>query len=98
MAALNHSAWVRFTNIVLAVGVLTGLYMVKFQKIADADLEAVIGHVMPDSAAAKAGIEDGDKIVRLDGKNNPTWEDVGMKEVESAYRPMHLTVERNGKR
>jgi regulator of sigma E protease len=87
-----------FMNVVLAVGVLTGLYMVKFQKISDADLQAIIGHVMPDSAAAKAGIQGGDKIVELDGKKNPTWEDVGLKEVTSAYRPMYVTIDRNGKR
>jgi regulator of sigma E protease len=80
------------------VAVLTGLYMVKFQKISDSDMQAYIGHVMPDSPAAKAGIQDGDRIVGLDGKKNPTWEDVGLKEVTSAYRPMYLTVERNGKR
>jgi len=87
-----------FMNIVLAVAVLTGLYMVKYQKVSDADMQAVIGHVMPDSPAAKAGITDGDRIVKLDGKVNPTWEDVGLKEMESAYRPMHLTILRNGKR
>ncbi len=87
-----------FMNFILAIGVLTGLYMVKFQKIADSDMQAVIGHVMPDSPAAKAGIEDGDRIVGLDGKKNPTWEDVGLKELTSAYRPMHLTIDRNGKR
>lgn len=87
-----------FMNIVLAVAVLTGLYMVKYQKISDADLQAVIGHVMPDSAAAKAGIQGGDRIVALDGKKNPTWEDVGYKEVTSAYRPMYLTIDRGGKR
>jgi regulator of sigma E protease len=87
-----------FMNIVLAVALLTGLFMVKFQKVPDAELQAVVGHVMPDSPAAKAGILDGDRIVKLDGKSNPTWEDVGLKEVASAYRPMHLTIERNGKR
>jgi regulator of sigma E protease len=87
-----------FMKMVLAVGVLTGLYRVKFQKISDSDLQAIIGHVMPDSPAAKAGIQDGDRIVGLDGKKNPTWEDIGLKEVTSAYRPMHITVERNGKR
>jgi regulator of sigma E protease len=85
-------------NIVLAVGVLTGLYMVKYQKVADRDLQAVIGHVIADSPAAKAGLQDGDRIVKLDGKSDPNWEDVGLEEVEGAYRPMHLTVERAGKR
>jgi regulator of sigma E protease len=87
-----------FMNIVLAVGLLTGLFMVKYQKVSDADMEAVIGHVMPDSAAAKAGIQDGDRIVRLDGKPNPTWDVVEMKEIASAFRPMHVTIERNGHR
>ena len=80
-------------NVVLAVGLLTGLYMVKYQRIPDADMQANIGHVMPDSPAAKAGIQDGDRIVKLDGKTNPTWEDVGLKEVTGAYRPMHLTID-----
>lgn len=87
-----------FMNLVLAVGVLTGLYMVKFQKVAEADTYPVIGHVMADSPAAHAGIVDGDRIVRLDGKDNPTWEDVALKEVSSAYRPMSVTIERDGRR
>ncbi len=85
-------------NIILAIGVLTGLFMVKYQKVADSDMDAVIGHVMPDSAAAKAGIQDGDRIVALDGRPHPNWDDIGMREVTSAYRPMLLTVERNGQR
>jgi regulator of sigma E protease len=82
-----------FMNIVLAVGILTGMYMVRFDQLADAE----IGHVMADSPAAKAGIQDGDRIVKMDGKSNPTWEDVEMKEATSAFRAMHLTIERNGK-
>ena len=88
-----------FMNVVLAVAILTGLYMVKYQRVSDADMEAVIGHVMVDSPAAKAGITDGDRIVKMDGKVNPTWEDVGLKEMASAYRAMHLTILRSdGKR
>ena len=84
-----------FMNIVLAVGILTGMYMVRFDQFGRT--QAMIGHVMADSPAAKAGIQDGDRIVNMDGKNNPTWEDVGMKEATSAFRPMHLTIERNGR-
>jgi len=87
-----------FMNIVLAVALLTGLFMVKYQKVADTDMQAVIGYVTPDSPAAKAGIQDGDRIVKLDGKKNPTWEDVELKQLSSAYRPLFVTVERNGKR
>jgi len=87
-----------FMNMVLAVGLLTGLYMVKFQRVSDADMQAIIGHVVPDSPAAKAGIQDGDRIVKLDGKENPNWEDVGLKEIAGAYRPMYLTIERGGAR
>jgi len=87
-----------FMNMVLAVGLLTGLFMIKYQKVADEDMQAVIGHVTPDSPAAKAGIQDGDRIVKLDGKNNPTWEDVGLKTITGTNQPMFLTMERNGKR
>ncbi len=86
-----------FMNVILAVGLLTGLYMVKYERVADEDMDPVIGHVMPDSPAAKAGLHDGDRIVKLDGKEKPTWKDVGLKEISSAYRPMYLTVERAGK-
>ena len=84
-------------NLVLAVALLTGLYMFKYQKVADEDMQAVIGHVMADSPAAKAGIQDNDRIVRLDDKKNPTWDDVAIKEIASAYRPMYMTIERGGK-
>jgi regulator of sigma E protease len=85
-----------FMNIVLAVSLLTGLYMVRFEKVSDADMEPIIGHVVADSPAAKGGIQDGDRIVKLDGKSNPTWEDVNEKEFAGAKRAMHLTILRNG--
>jgi regulator of sigma E protease len=85
-------------NVVLAVGLLTGLYMVSFPKLSQADEEAVIGDVLPDSPAAKAGIEAGDRIVKLDNQPGPTWDDVKLKETVSAYRSMALTIDRHGRR
>jgi regulator of sigma E protease len=82
-------------NIVLAVALLTGLFMVKYEKIADANMEPVIGHVLQGSPAAKAGLQDGDKIIALNGAPNPTWETVVLKEIEN--RPMSVTVARNGR-
>ena len=84
-------------NVVLAVGLLTGLYMVKYQKVVDADNGAVVGSVAPNTPAAKAGVQEGDRIVKLDGKRNPTWDEIILKEVESASQAMHITVERGGK-
>src|SRR5438876_8604135 len=55
-----------FMNIVLAVGLLTGLYMVKYQKLAEPEQRAVIGHITKDSGAAKAGLREGDRIVAIE--------------------------------
>lgn len=82
-------------NLVLAVVLLTGLFMVKFQK--PPDVHAVVGHVFPDSAAARAGIREGDRIVGLNGQRDPTWEDVTVKEVAGAGQPLQVLIERNGK-
>jgi regulator of sigma E protease len=84
-----------FMNVLLAIAVLTGLYMVSYEKFID-EGGAVVGHVMPDSPAAKAGIQAGDKIVRLNGKDNPDWEDIITREIESAQRSLTVTIERNG--
>jgi regulator of sigma E protease len=86
-----------FMNMVLAVALLTGLYMVKYQKVLDGDSAAVVGSVTPDTPAAQGGILEGDKIVALNGHRNPTWEDIILEEVQSANRSMHLTIERAGK-
>jgi len=84
-----------FMNVVLAIAVLTGLFMVSYEKVLN-EGGAVVGHIQPDSPAAKAGIQAGDKIVRLNGTDNPDWEEIFTKEIEGAGRTLTVTVERNG--
>jgi len=86
-----------FMNVILAVALLTGLFMVKFERLPDSDLRAPIAHIVRDSAAAKAGVQLGDRIIEIDGEKNPTWEDITLKERENAGRAITVTLERGGK-
>ncbi len=82
-------------NILLAVGLLTGLFMYQFPKVTNANGPAVVGHVEKGSPAALAGVAEGDTIIEFDGKKNPTWEDVVVKELTGAGKPFALQVKRN---
>jgi len=54
-----------FMNVVLAVGLLAGLFMVHYPKVPTVH-SPLIGYIAPDSAAAKAGLREGDRIVQID--------------------------------
>jgi regulator of sigma E protease len=83
-------------NIVLAVALLAGLFMVEFPKVANSN--STIGYVQKDSPAAKAGLREGDRIIQIDDERNPQWEDVAIKEASNAKRPIIVAVDRNGER
>jgi regulator of sigma E protease len=51
---------------------------------------------MADSPAARAGIQAGDKIVRMNGKDNPDWEDIIASEIGNVGRPLTVSIERQG--
>ena len=85
------------TNFILAVALLTGLYMFQYPKI-PMPPSPTIGEVAPDSPAAKAGIREGDKLVQIDGAADPNWETIALKTIASAKRPMDVWVERDGQR
>jgi len=71
---LSHPRWQRFIiaiagpamNIILAIGLLTGVYMVRYEHPVYLDQPAVIGWVLENSPAAKAGVVQGDRIVRIE--------------------------------
>ncbi|HEY6344057.1 MAG TPA: RIP metalloprotease RseP [Bryobacteraceae bacterium] len=84
-------------NVVLAVVLLTGLFMVEFQKF-PMPHDPVVGNVMPDGPAERAGIREGDRVVQVNNTTDPTWEDIGLTEIASARRAMQVWVLRNGQR
>ncbi len=102
---LSHPRWQRFIvalagpamNIMLAVALLTGVYMVHYEYLAYLDEAAVVGWVNPDTPADRAGIQRGDKIVGVDGVEDPTWEQVDLKSALSPNQPLKFTIERDGK-
>ncbi len=83
-----------FMNIVLAVGVMSWVYMAGLQEPAIFSQPVVVGWVAPSSPAAKAGILPGDKIIRLGNKKNPTWRDLRVITSTSAGNPLEIWVKR----
>src|SRR6266513_6168806 len=99
---MSHPRWHRFLiaiagpamNILLAIGLLTVVYMIHFEYPVYLDQPAVVAWVEPDSPAAKAGLQMGDRIARIDGIQNPTWEQVDPKVMLSPDQPLEITFQR----
>ena len=58
--------------------------------------EPVLGNVVEEMAAARAGLKAGDRIVTIDGKNVETWTDVVLNLRKAGTEEVTLTAERNG--
>jgi regulator of sigma E protease len=99
---LNHSRWHRFLiaiagptmNILLAIFLLTVVYMVHYEYPVYLDKPAVIDSVKQDSPAAQAGLQSGDRIVKVDGIENPTWEQLEPRVWLSPNQPLTVSIQR----
>jgi regulator of sigma E protease len=99
---LNHSRWHRFLiaiagpamNILLAIFLLTVVYMVHYEYPVYLDKPAVIDGVRKNSPAAQAGLQSGDRIIQVDGIKNPTWEQLQPRVWLSPNQPLTVTVQR----
>ena len=85
-------------NVVLALLLLTGLFMIRYERLAFQLEPPSIGYVAANSAAEKAGVREGDTIVAIDGEETPTWETVRLREITASYTTLNVTIERAGKR
>src|SRR5262245_4329998 len=103
---LSKPKWQRFLvaaagpamNMILAVGLIMGLYVYGTDVPEFLIGQAVINVVEPESPADKAGIHPGDQIVAFDGKEKPDWQDVQNTVLTSPGRALPITIEREGKR
>lgn len=101
---MSHPRWQRFLiavagpamNVLLAIAVLTGVYMNHFERPLYLDQPVDIGSVVPNSPAEKAGIRSGDRIIQAQSLQNPTWAQLEPKVYMSANQEMEITVQRNG--
>src|SRR5579883_501748 len=101
---LSKPKWQRFLvasagpamNVILAVGLIAGLYMHGTDVPEFMLGQAVVNIVDQGSAAERAGIRPGDVIASFDGKTNPNWEEVQNTVLINPGRPLPITVERNG--
>lgn len=83
-------------NIMLAIAIPMFLAMYFYQEARYYSEPAIVGSVTLGSAAEKAGILPGDKIIKLDSLENPTWRQVELKTTNNADIELKLTLERNG--
>ena len=110
-ALTSHPRWQRIliglagpsANFVLALGLMTGFYMLHNEVPLYEDQPVALDWVVPGSAAANAGVQPGDHIVSFDRIENPTWEQVyehTALELQSISHdrtiPVPLVVERGG--
>jgi regulator of sigma E protease len=58
---------------------------------------AVLGKVLPDSAAQEAGLRQGDRVLAVNGTPVRTWYDFTGQVVPNAGKPLALEIERDGR-
>ena len=81
-------------NFILPIILFSGIFMVegRMQLVN----EPVLGNVVEEMAAARAGLKADDRIVTIDGKNVETWTDVVLNLRKAGTEEVTLTAERNG--
>ena len=100
---MNKPRWQRFfiaiagptMNVLLAIALLTALYTVHYEHADFEDQPVVVGVVEPNSPAALAGLQPGDRIIRLGNKQNPTWDDAATEVALDAGQPLEIAVQRD---
>ena len=105
-ALTSHPRWQRVIiglagpcgNFVLALVLMTGFYMLHNEVPVFYDQPVTLDWILPGSAAATAGFEPQDHVVRYDNQDNPTWEQMNVRSILNLNHTVPVIVERNGQR
>jgi regulator of sigma E protease len=101
---MSKTKWQRFQillagpamNMILAVLVLALVLMQGDRVLAFLSKPAVIGAVQAQSAAAAAGLQPGDEIVKINGRAISTWEELDMAVSSKPELDVEFVVKRGG--
>ncbi|MDX2042182.1 MAG: RIP metalloprotease RseP [Acidobacteriota bacterium] len=99
----SHPKWKRFLvalagpafNIATALLIPTIGVLVGFHDSASSR-HPVVGYVQKDSAAQKAGLQPGDKILAIEDNDRVTWNKLRLEVILRYGEPIPLKIERNG--
>ena len=64
----------------------------------DPDIQPIIGKVLPDGAAARAGFQSGDRLIAANGQSVANWQDWVQMVRQHPSKPLRIEYERHGQR
>jgi regulator of sigma E protease len=82
-----------FMNVVFAFAIATVIYFVGLPVAVN---PAIIGYVEPGSAEAKLGIQEGDRIISVNGDKVKSWQDVMLDTIVARTGIVPVTIEHGG--
>ncbi|MBN9615177.1 MAG: RIP metalloprotease RseP [Acidobacteriales bacterium] len=102
----NHPRWQRvlialagpFANFLLAIALMTGVYMVHNEVQAYIHGPAHVDYVSANTPAARTGIHSGDTIVHYDTIENPTWDQVAIRSLLNLNQTIPFSYVHDGQR
>jgi regulator of sigma E protease len=81
-------------NVVLSIGIFTGLYWVGINAPNLPAIAPLIGALDPGSPGERAGLRRGDLILRINGEPARSWQEVSLALLTSPDKPVALEVRR----
>ncbi len=85
-------------NVALAVVLLAAALMIGQEVLEYLGNPPMVGAVAPDSPALRAGIQSGDIITSIEGRDTPRWRDVELRIAINPDRTLDIELQREGQK